>query len=71
MGDLDLTLYTNSDISESFSSDNVGRLWYSLAYDEDQELLIVSLIKAKNIPVDITTGVTRESFFRYANELPC
>lgn len=66
LDELNLELYTHYDSDDSYvaPTEHMGRLWYSLGYDEAQEQLIITLIKAKNLPADSKSGEELDCYFR-------
>jgi synaptotagmin-15 len=51
-GSINPALYQSMDGDDTtlFPEDHNGRLWFTLAYERESEKLIVTLVKAKNLP---------------------
>lgn len=54
LGVIDPALYANSKMEAEedleFPEDHIGRLWFSVRYENATEKLLVSILKAKNLP---------------------
>eukprot|EP00106_Octopus_bimaculoides_P005962 XP_014773404.1 PREDICTED: synaptotagmin-15-like [Octopus bimaculoides] len=52
LGAIDPSLYKIVDEDEDYdmSDDHIGRLWFTVEYERETEKLLVTLIKAKNLP---------------------
>lgn len=52
LGAIDPSLYKIVDEDEDYdmSEDHIGRLWFTVEYERETEKLLVTLIKAKNLP---------------------
>jgi len=67
LGELDASLYSgyNSDDSEQYPDTHLGRLWYTIAYNAEDEALKVNVIKARHLPLDKSGETPKECFMRY------
>ena len=52
LGTIDPSLYKISDDDDIYeiSSSHLGRMWFAVEYEREGERLLVTLIKAKNLP---------------------
>lgn len=52
LGSIDPTLYKIVDEDDTYEIpvDHIGRLWFAVEYERETEKLLVTLIKAKNLP---------------------
>lgn len=67
IGELDLALYTGYDSSDdttSYPTSHLGRVWYTLNYNIDEEQLYIVLIKARHLPSDINADCPKDCCIR-------
>ncbi|KAL4239871.1 hypothetical protein ACF0H5_000671 [Mactra antiquata] len=52
LGSIDPSLYRISDEDDNYDipPDHLGRIWFAVEYERETEKLLVTLIKAKNLP---------------------
>jgi hypothetical protein len=52
LGSIDPSLYRISDEDDDYEipPDHLGRVWFAVEYERETEKLLVTLIKAKNLP---------------------
>ena len=52
MGSIDPSLYKIADEDDDYEipRDHLGRVWFAVEYERETEKLLVTLIKAKNLP---------------------
>ena len=52
-GSINPALYqsVDGDDNASFPDDHIGRLWFQLKFEHETDRLIVTIVKAKNIPL--------------------
>lgn len=52
LGSIDPSLYKINDEEDDYDvpDDHIGRIWFAVEYERESEKLLVTLIKAKNLP---------------------
>ena len=52
LGSIDPSLYKHSDVDDDYDipDNHIGRIWFAVEYERETEKLLVTLIKAKNLP---------------------
>ena len=52
MGNIDPSLYKMTDEMDDydFCEGHIGRIWFAVEYERESEKLLVTLMKAKNLP---------------------
>lgn len=73
LGSIDPSLYKICDEDDDYEvpEDHIGRVWFAVEYERESEKLLVTLIKAKNLPNRSFGNVNScDPFVRWVNGYP-
>jgi hypothetical protein len=68
LGNLDPSLYRQHDTDDDYEmpDHHIGRIWFRVQYERETEKLLVTLVKAKNLPSkSLTTNNVCDPFVRW------